>query len=261
MLSTSVRAQRSSTPKEIDLKPAPRVSLAEQVTLQLQQVILSSLNPGDRLPPERILSERLGVSRIVVREAMKCLVERRLVDIQAGVGTFVRRIEASEAVGPLQLFIDQNRVSMAQLFEVRFVLETAITVRAAEKRGGAALEELRDAVLKTRQVVEKIETEGATPGLIEQFAWIDVRFHMLLASASGNPLFEAVLTPLMDSLLDVRRQGLTLDGTARQALEDHELVLRTVEAGDPGASGEAMRLHLERVRSWVDASDRREGES
>jgi GntR family transcriptional repressor for pyruvate dehydrogenase complex len=72
----------------------------------LQQAILDSMNPGDRLPSERGLSENLGVSRIVTREALKQLAERGLIDGQAGVGMFVRKVEPGLALKPLQLCID-----------------------------------------------------------------------------------------------------------------------------------------------------------
>lgn len=244
---------RSSAPKgpELTLIPPTRTSLVESVVVQLQAAILGSMKPGDRLPSERVLCERLGVSRIVAREALRQLSERGLVDVQAGTGTFVRRVEPSMALRPLRLYIDQNSVSTAKLFEVRFLLETEVAARAADSGGGTVVAELESSVGDMEVLVARLEGGVADEEIVERFSWIDVEFHMLLARATGNDLFEALLTPLIGALIRVRRQGLSLRGTARSALDEHSEVLRRVLAWDSKGAANSMRDHLGHVQEWI----------
>ena len=221
--------------------------------MQLEKVILGSLEPGEKLPSERVLVQKLEVSRIVIREAMKLLAERGLINIQAGVGSFVKRIGGSTVTRPLQLYIDQNRVSSDNLFQLRFVLETAIALAAAENAQESELTAMQETLARTEEVVEVLEVGSSTPELLEQFAWIDFEFHQQLARASGNPLFEIIVHPLIDSLLQVRRQGVAVGGTARRAFEDHVAIFQQVEARDPQGAQNAMKEHLSRVMTWVQA--------
>jgi GntR family transcriptional repressor for pyruvate dehydrogenase complex len=239
------------------LVPPTRTSLVDSVVIQLQDVILESMSPGDRLPSERALSESLGVSRIVTREALKQLSERGLIDVQPGVGMFVRKVEPGMALKPLQLYIDQQNIPTHQLFEIRFLLETAVAARAAHTRGGDLSGELKANLEEMHALVTHYEqSEAVDERITERLAWLDVEFHMLLARSTGNHLFEALLTPLLGALIRIRRQGLSLQGTARKALEEHISVHAAVVAGDAERAESMMQHHLEHVRTWVQEAER-----
>lgn len=238
-----------------DLAPAERMSLTDTVARSLADAIVErDLGPGERLPAERDLAVRLRVSRIVVREALGRLAQRGLVAIRPGVGTFVASPPEHAVTDTLHLYIRRHRIGYEHLFEVRHALEPAIAAAASRNADEEQLAALASNVERTAALAATID-EGATQGATEAFAWSDLEYHQLLAQASGNTLFELLLAPLIDRLLDVRRIGVRLPGTARRAAEGHRAVFHAVVARDPDAAARHMRAHLHDVQSWLPATD------
>jgi GntR family transcriptional regulator, transcriptional repressor for pyruvate dehydrogenase complex len=235
-----------------DLTPAARPSLADAVAEQLAaRIVDGELRPGARLPGERDLSTRLSVSRIVVREALGRLAERGLIDVRPGVGTFVAAIDDVSVTDPLRLYLRRSRLDARHLFELRFALEPAIAAAAArEVREGRVDAATLAALAESVATTDALATAPAAAER-ETFARSDLRFHDLLAHASGNPLFALLLAPLIDPLLDVRRRGVTLPGARERATAGHRRVLQAVTAGDDVAADTSMRAHLHDVASWL----------
>lgn len=275
---------------ELELMPANRASLSGTVADQLADLIVGGrLQAGERLPPERELATQLRVSRIVVREALRTLAERGLIEVRAGVGAFVVPMAPAAVTRPMSLYLVRNRVALAHLFELRRAIEPRIAAAATEaaaagtdKTDGAtgradeageaafvtpSLAALRENLVRSRAAATELdlalETTGAAPEpTVEAFAWLDLEFHQLLAAASGNPLFQLVLEPLIDRLLAVRREGARLPGTAVRAVAGHAAVLAALELGDAGGAARAMEAHLTEVESWLnDLQDREGGEA
>ena len=234
-----------------DLAPAERTSLTDAVAIQLADAIVErELGPGERLPAERDLAARLRVSRIVVREALGRLAQRGLVEVRPGVGTFVASPPEHAVTDTLQLYIRRHRIGNEHLFEVRHALEPAIAAAASRHADEEQLAALSSNVERTAALAARMD-ERVDEGTAEAFAWTDLEFHNMLARAGGNPLFELLLAPLIDRLLDVRRIGVRLPGTARRAAQGHRAVLRAVAARDPDAAARHMREHLRDVQSWL----------
>lgn len=243
--------------KPLEVTPPTRRSLPETVSEQLEDLILGpGLGPGDRLPAERELAERLGVSRIVVREALRVLVERGLIEVRPGVGTFVATMPEDAVTGPLGLYIRRHEVAHAHLFEVRRALEPRMAATAARMITRSALDEMRDNVARTFQLVAKLAGDDADAepieDTVEAFAWADLEFHELLARAGDNPLYGVLLAPLIDPLLAVRLQGARIPGAAQEAARGHRAVLDAVERRDSDAAANTMAAHLDQVASWLE---------
>lgn len=238
---------------ELQLEPASRVSLAATVADQLAARILEEhLVPGDRLPSERDLAVQLRVSRLVVRESLRTLAERGLIEVRPGVGAFVVPMPSGAVTRPLALYLKRNNVALAHLFQLRHALEPSIAAAAAD--ASRTHPELEQNLAATALLVTQLEG-GAEA--YDRFAWLDLQFHQLLAEASGNPLFQLVLDPLIDRQLEVRREGAQLPGAARRAYEGHLEVMRAVGAGDPAAAAAAMEQHLTTVEGWLTTIERR----
>ncbi len=232
-----------------DLAPAARTSLTEAVAGQLAEAIIErDLGPGARLPAERDMAKQLRVSRIVVREALGRLAQRGLVEIRPGVGTFVARLRGSSVTEPLRLYIRRHRISHAHLFEVRHALEPAIAAAASTNASDTHLAAMASNLERTFALVAAIDQHDDA---VEAFAWTDLEFHQLLAAASGNPLYALLLAPLIDRLLEVRRVGARLPGTARRAAEGHKDVFDAVAARDPESATKRMTEHLQTVQNWL----------
>src|SRR5271157_3488829 len=182
-------------------RPAPKArfrvlrhkdDLVERVVQAIEgQVLDGRLPVGSRLPPEREFAERLGVSRTVVREAVRVLVATGLLETRHGVGTTVRALTHDEMVKPLNLFLRTwgEDVSLEHLHQVRSLLEVENAGLAAEQ---ASDEDIHD----LRCIVEEMEAAKDDPVL---FAVKDSEFHRRLAQTTHNPL----LTLLLDSIHDL----------------------------------------------------------
>jgi len=227
-------------------------NLAEAVADRLAERILNGeLASGTRLPAERQLCVDFGVSRIVVREALKALSERGLLEIRPGVGSFVTALDAAVASRHLSQYIQHRRIEPEHLFEIRRLLEPAMAAQAARNATPEIVQAMQVNLKLTQSAVERLEDSDVQ---IEAFAWADLDFHQLVATATGNPLYETVLSPLLDNLLDVRRRGVRVVGSARQALNDHRRIFERIAAGDSAGARRAMQDHIDAVQSWSEAS-------
>lgn len=191
--------------------------------------------PGDRLPSERQLAARFGVSRPTVREALGALESRGLVVTRQGSGTFVADREALE--GAPDALSDE---SPAELMETRLVLEVAVT-RLAAKRAQLS----PDGLDELRVNVEALERTASPDSFPDE---LDREFHAGLARLTGNDFLRALLEPMwvamgQELFTTLGRRGWSADSTARTAVE-HRAVYEAVRAGDPELAGFAMERHL-----------------
>jgi GntR family transcriptional regulator, transcriptional repressor for pyruvate dehydrogenase complex len=217
--------------------------LADRVAQQLQALISTQhLRPGDRLPPERDLAERFAVSRTVVREAVRSLVAKGLLEVHSGSGTFVRVVAPEAVTESLRMLLRSSAGSYDSVLEVRQLLEVEIARLAAERATP------QDLAAMEQTIVALAVTEGDP----EAFARADVAFHAALARATQNDLFVILHDSIFDALLEVRRKGAAqVPGTVQRALYHHSDILRCVRAHDPLAAQEAMRAHLEESRQTM----------
>jgi GntR family transcriptional repressor for pyruvate dehydrogenase complex len=233
------------------LKPPARTTLAQQVADQIETLILTQgRKPNIRLPSERVLEKQLGVSRIVIREAMKQLVERGLIEIESGRGTFVVPVTAKAMSKSFVLFLQQNDISYAALFQVRRVLEGEIAALAARCHTADSVSELHRNIAEMELATREIE-EG-NGDRVEEFACLDLEFHHLLTRATGNPLFEFILQPVTGPLLQVRRVGALVLGAARKATEQHARILKAIQSRQEETAREEMLSHLNYVEQLLD---------
>lgn len=202
---------------------------------QLERAILSGeLAPGDPLPSEREISAQMGVSRSVVREAIKRLASLGLVRSVHGSGTRVEAPNSRQVTVGYQRLLTRADFRLQDLAAVRLPLETSIASLAATRRTEADLALLE----KTQKVLGNLRRS------LEAHVQADLDFHAALANATGNPLFQVVLTPIQELLMESRRRTLGRYG-AEIAYQHHAKILDAVRAGDADAAAEAMRLHIQ----------------
>lgn len=233
---------RSSAPRR------RRVDLVPSVVTQLQQEILSGQRPaGQALPPEAKMCLELGVSRTVVREAMRILQTRGLVVIAQGRLPRVKAADAAPVVDSLTTFLKRTGHSLVHLLEVRRQLETAIAALAAER---ATPEQLT--------ALEQVNAQLAQASSLSKGIELDLRFHALLAQATGNPVLGLLLEPLAHLMRLSRKTTLSRTGMARAAA-GHAAILAAVRRGDPLAAHQAMLEHLEKAEHdlGLECSERR----
>jgi GntR family transcriptional repressor for pyruvate dehydrogenase complex len=205
----------------------------------LESILVEDLSPGDALPTERELAEQFGVSRTVIREAVRALSAKGLLEVRGGSGVRVAAVEARTVSDAMQLFVWSSTVEMAKLHEVRSMLEITAAGLAAERASAADL-----ALLETSLgVMERALDDN------EAAAQADVEFHRLIAATTHNELFVVLHDSIGGALVQVRRENLALGRERRaQALAVHRGILERIAAGDVGGAREAMRAHLDEVR-------------
>ena len=178
--------------------------LYEQIVQQIEESVLKgTLKPGDQLPAERELAQQLGVSRTAVREAVKTLREKGLVEAYSGRGTFITdgTSQAARQSFDLMVKIGQQEGS-PHLAELRLILEPGIAALAAVRADEEAVTALRDAV----KVMDGAQRDP------EAYIEADLDFHLALAEAAGNPLILSLIDSIVGLLREQRMKIFNVEG-------------------------------------------------
>jgi GntR family transcriptional regulator, transcriptional repressor for pyruvate dehydrogenase complex len=207
--------------------------VAEQLLISIQSEQLES---GSRLPSERELSEQFGVSRTVVREAVRSLAAKGVLEVRSGSGVHVTPVAASSVSEQMALFLrGRGAIDYAKINEVRMTLEIRTAQIAAERATDEDIAELR----------EHCERMAALEADVEAASEEDVEFHRAIARATHNDLFTVMLDSIGDILLEIRHATLGVPGRIQEGVAFHERILERIAAHDVGGAGQAMREHLE----------------
>jgi GntR family transcriptional regulator, transcriptional repressor for pyruvate dehydrogenase complex len=213
--------------------------LYEQIVQQIEESVLNgTLKPGDQLPAERELAQRLGVSRTAVREAVKALREKGLVEAYSGRGTFITDGTSQAARQSFDLMVKIGQQEGApHLAELRLILEPGIAALAATRIEEEHLAAMREAVA----VMERSQKDPAA------YIEADLDFHLALAEAAGNPLILSLIDSIVGLLREQRMKIFNVGGPERGQIH-HKLILEAMERRDSAKARDAMRSHLEQVR-------------
>ena len=214
--------------------------LSDKVAEMMLDTILSRrLAVGDRLPSERELGEQFGVSRTVVREAVRALVAKGVIEVRSGSGLRVAAVDAAAVSESMSLFMHGGGIEFEKVHEVRTVLEVHIAGLAAERASD-------DDVAQLREVHERMKREV---GDVAAAARDDLEFHRVIARATHNELFLMLMDSIGTSLIDIRRENLG-SGAAPETLGQHERILERITAHDVDGARTAMSAHLEGVAAF-----------
>jgi len=219
------------------------VALTDEAIDKIKGMITSGeLGPGDRLPKEADLAERLGLSRNSLREAVKALSMIRVLDVRQGDGTYVTSLEPNLLLDALSFVVDFHRDdTVLQFLEVRRILEPAATALATTRMTPADL-------TKLQAVLDEL---GDAP-TIEALVANDLEFHRLIAAGSGN----AVLCSLIDGLSGPTTRariwrGLTQEGAAARTREQHQAIVDAITAREPDLARSWASIHVAGVEEWL----------
>jgi len=214
----------------------------EQVAEQIQSLIASgALRPGDRLPNERELAAKFGVGRSSLRDAIRTLEVMGIVESRHGSGTVVRDLSTDSLVVPLASVLAQKRGLVAELLDVRRMVEPALAARAAANATEEELAHLEDIVRRQTEKVRRGE-----PSIEE-----DSEFHYAIALAARNSVVLRVLDVLMDLLRESRARSLQVPGRPERSCAGHRRILRAIKRRDGSAAEAAVRKHLKEIEEIV----------
>ncbi|HWP68989.1 MAG TPA: FadR/GntR family transcriptional regulator [Rectinemataceae bacterium] len=211
-------------------------NLYESVAAKMEKFILENADQfGQKLPSEQTLATNFGVSRPVVREALKLLKERQLIESHTGGGTYIRKPGTQNLIDVIQRMIQMDCIDYPHVFDMRLLLEPYACRLAATNH----LDDAKLAALEA--TIEKmIENEHHT----DERVYYDLQFHTLIAQYSENPILAAFVQSMTGLLTPIIREALIPSDGHRSGVDYHKHLLEILRKGDGDEAERLMREHL-----------------
>jgi GntR family transcriptional regulator, transcriptional repressor for pyruvate dehydrogenase complex len=219
------------------------MSVTDEAIEKIKEMIISgALQPGDRLPREADLAQRLGLSRSSLREAVRALSLVRILDVRQGDGTYVTSLDAALLLDALSFVIELHQdQSVLELLEARRLLE-------AEAAGLAAVRIAPEQVAELRSLIE------AMPACtdVEEFVENDIGFHRTIAEAAGNGVLAKLLESLSSRTIRARIwRAITQSGAIDRTVAEHQAICDAIEHQSPELARAWMSVHVASVEAWL----------
>lgn len=214
----------------------------EAITKIKDMIISGKLSAGDRLPPEKELSEKLGLSRSSLREAVKALEIIRVLDVRRGDGTYVTSLEPQLLSEAMTFIVDLHQdKSILDIFAVRRILEPAAAAIAATRI-------TPEQITALRATMDNINDETSVESLVDH----DLVFHELITAAADNSYLASVLNALSSSTVRARIwRGLTQEKAVDRTLAEHTAIIEALERGDADLAKSLLTVHISGVEHWL----------
>jgi len=224
----------------MEFKEIAPVRLYESVIEQIMNLIKNNkLKPGDKLPPERELAEKLSISRGSLREAFRVLESRGLIKSKPGGGRYIREIRKNGHNNTENIILSLEKSSILELLEAREMFEVKIAEIAAQKATPEDIKLIEEALNKMNEEEELKygkETES------------DTEFHLAIASASHNFVFVNIIKLHLDLLKETRGKTWQITGRREKQYQEHQVILQAIKERDSKKAGEVMLKHLRNIR-------------
>jgi len=224
----------------MEFKEITPVRLYESAIEQIMDLVKrSELKPGDKLPPERELAEKLSISRGSLREAFRVLESKGLIKSKAGGGRYIREIRKNGHNNTENIILSLEKSSILELLEAREMLEVKIAVIAAQRATPEDMELIEEALNKVKEE-EELKGDKKTES--------DTEFHLAIARASHNFVFTNIIRLHLDLLKETREKTQQIPGRREERWREHQVILQAIKEHDTKKAGEAMLKHLRNVR-------------
>ncbi|WP_329108808.1 FadR family transcriptional regulator [Micromonospora sp. NBC_01699] len=219
------------------------MALTDEAIHKIKEMIVSGeLRPGDRLPKEADLADRLGLSRNSLREAVKALSVIRVLDVRQGDGTYVTSLDPGLLLDAMSFVVDFHRDdTVLQFLEVRRILEPAAAAMAAQRM-------TEEGIATLRTLLDGLGGEPTIDALVAN----DLEFHRQIAAGAGND----VLCSLIDSLSGPTTRariwrGLTQESAVARTREQHAAILDAIASRQPELARSWATVHVAGVEEWL----------
>ncbi|MFR8548720.1 MAG: FadR/GntR family transcriptional regulator [Lachnospiraceae bacterium] len=221
-----------------------RANLYEQIADTLESWILANGYTEDgKLPSEQALADEFGVSRNVIREALKLLKERGLVESRNGTGSYITKPAAENLSDVISRMVAMDHIDYLAIYEIRSILETAACQKAAQI---ATQEQLA----QMQELLEKLKDRSIS---VEERREMDFAFHIAIAQATDNPLLVILVQAMKNIFIEMIEKGIFISGGIDDAIKRHNSIMQALMQHDAAAAEQAMREHLEFSRKNVEA--------
>ena len=219
------------------------MAVTDEAIEKIKDMIVSGeLGPGSRLPREKDLAERLGLSRSSMREAIKALEVIRVLDVRQGDGTYVTSLEPQLLLEAMSFVVDlHDDDSLLEIFAVRRVLESHATGLAAQR---ATDEDIAGLDAEISAVAPDTDVEALVAH--------DVRFHRAIARLAGNDYLASLLESLTSQTVRARVwRGLTQAGALERTLAEHRAILDAIADHDVDLATAVTEVHVSGIERWL----------
>ncbi len=227
---------------ELPLERIRSARISDAAVEQITSLIESGhIKIGDRLPSERELIRRLGVSRTSVREALRTLEAQGILEVQPGRGAFiVSDGRQKDFLAPILNWLSDHQRDMLDIIEVREAIESKAVYLAAQRAAEDDLHELESVLGQMERHVTRGEVDKATE--------LDRVFHRMLCDVSGNNFLRTLADNILQALAEPRYSILVVPGRAEVSLAEHRAILDGIRTSDPDAAVAAMLAHMQSVK-------------
>ena len=230
----------SSSPESATrvIEPIKRTRIAEEVADRIRILILDgTFPPGQALPSERTLTERFGVSRGSVRDAIRMLGVIGLLQTRHGQGTFPQELTVDRLVAPLASVMTYRHDLQNELLDVRRMFEPAVARVAATRATEEDFADLQRIVDAQQRKLKKGQS-----AIVE-----DTAFHAAVARSTRNRVVVSLMATLNDLLVESRKLTLKQKGRPAKSIEGHEAVVAALRRRDAEAAAQAMYKHIDQI--------------
>ena len=225
------------------LEPVKKTRLYEDISKEILRLMKNgSLKPGDKLPPERELSEQLQVSRTVIREALRSLEAQGYLESKVGGGTFVRTVTVDNMLSPFSVILSQTDKEFEDLIRVRELLEVEAATLAAKHVTKEYAAQLYDILEQMKENAQ----HGGNPRID------DDNFHNLIAEMSGNKALSMICELCAKLLSDNRQATMEIPGQLDITYSAHKKIADAIISGNQKEAATCMRQHLRNAQKAFD---------
>ncbi len=229
------------------LRAIKKIRIHEDVFNQIHQLIKEGrLRARDQLPSERELAETFKVSRTSVREALRALETQGLIVSRTGTGNFVADLPVESLIGPLARLLIDEKKALADMFEMRKLIEPHIAALAAQRATGNDIAQLKRIVAKQGEAVNRGETGVEA----------DAELHFCISRATRNQALQKLVSGLMEMLSLSREESLQTDERRESSIDAHRRIILAIEKHDKTRARSEMLRHIEQVEESVLLSKR-----
>jgi GntR family transcriptional repressor for pyruvate dehydrogenase complex len=219
-----------------------KTRIHEEVFSQIHELIKAGrFKAGDQLPSERELAETFKVSRTSVREALRALESQGLIVSRTGMGNFVADMPVESLVGPLARLLIDEKKALADIFEMRKLIEPQIAALAAERATKSDIGQLNKILAKQVDAVGRGETGVEA----------DAELHFCIGRATQNQALQKLVSGLMELLSRSREESLQTDERRGSSIDAHRRIVAAIESGDKNKARSEMLRHIEEVEASV----------
>ena len=242
--------------RSLMFQTARQTKVFQDVVAQIQEAILDGrLKKGDVLPSERQLKDMFNISRGTLREALRVLEQKGLIEIKLGVGggSVVKDVNADQVSESLALLIRSQKVSLNHLAEFREDVEGIVAAHAAKRCTEADILQLKELVKEARTCIDQGTSQR------DAFIEIDKRIHMTLAAVAKNPIYMSVLHSVHDNIHRYYEQYLSMEEPElKENYQDLCELVQAVEKGQTDKARELARDHVHRFNQYMHKRKRTE---